>query len=85
MWNPQCGGQEGFLMVSTKTSQALCSSISQETPLTLDEATSLSELHLPSCGRVFIMWMQNTPHWEKGDVIPGFCVPNFNKPHKHTH
>jgi hypothetical protein len=51
--NPQFGGQEEFLMVSTKAPEALYNKLERKTPLTLDEAISLSELHLPSCGRVF--------------------------------
>jgi hypothetical protein len=36
-------------------------------------------------GGFSLMWTQNIPHWEKGVVIPGFCVPNFKKPCKRTH
>jgi hypothetical protein len=36
-------------------------------------------------GGYCLMWTQNVPQWEQGVVIPGFCVPNFNKTRKHTH
>jgi hypothetical protein len=35
-------------------------------------------------GGYCLMWTQNVPQWEQGVVIPGFCVPNFNKTCKHT-
>jgi hypothetical protein len=56
----------------------------KKTPLTINEATSLSELHLPSWGGYSLMWTQNIPHWEKGVVMPVFFVSNINKPCKHT-
>jgi hypothetical protein len=53
IWNPQFGGQEDFLVVSTKHLKLLAVKSARKTPSTLDEATSLSELHLPSFERVF--------------------------------
>jgi hypothetical protein len=41
----------------------------RKTPSTLDEAISLPELHLPSCGRIFPQVTQNTAHWEPGDCV----------------
>jgi hypothetical protein len=35
IWNPHFGEQEMFLVVNTKTPQALCSAISQENSLNL--------------------------------------------------
>jgi hypothetical protein len=51
---------EVLFVVSTKTPHVLCTSISQETPFTYDEATSLSEQYLPLpevislCGQNYI-------------------------------
>jgi hypothetical protein len=42
-----------FLVVTTKTPQALCHAISQENSPKLGWGNSLPELHLPSCGRIF--------------------------------
>jgi hypothetical protein len=36
-------------------------------------------------GGYSLMCMQNVPQWEPGDVIPGFCAPNFNKTCKRIH
>jgi hypothetical protein len=53
VWDPLFGGHEDFLMVGTKSLHAIAIKSARKTPLNLDEATSLSELHLPSRGRVF--------------------------------
>jgi hypothetical protein len=57
----------------------------RKTPLTLDEATSISEQHLPSCGRVFPYVDPKYTTLGKRGCFLGFCVPYFNKPLKRTH
>jgi hypothetical protein len=69
----------------TNTSRPFVVLSARKTPFTLDEAISLPELHLPSCGSIFPYMMQSIAHWGPGVMFPGFCVPNFIKTHNRTH
>jgi hypothetical protein len=57
----------------------------RKTPLTLDEATSFSELHLPSCGRRFLYVDPKCHTVRTGGCFPAFCVPIFNRTWKRTY
>jgi hypothetical protein len=53
-------------------------------PLNLGEATSFSQLHLSSCGRVFPYVDAKCHTVRTRGCFLGFCVPNFNKTSKRT-
>jgi hypothetical protein len=84
IWNPQCGGLKEFLVMSIKTPQVLCSCISQENSINIGLGHFPFRNISPIMGRAFPYEDQNIRHREKWVVIPGFCVPDFNKPHKGT-
>jgi hypothetical protein len=51
--DPHFGGQEVFLVVTSKHLKIFAVPLARKTLLTLDEAISLPELHLSSCGKLF--------------------------------
>jgi hypothetical protein len=53
IWNPHFGGQEVFLVVTQKHLKLFAVPSARKTPLTLEEAISLPEQHLPSCRMIF--------------------------------